>query len=352
MAHLPIVYSEHHRRHDTAGVLVEGRPLGSFELPERVEIILAALQAAGLGPVLSPRDHGLAPILALHDPEYVQFLRTVYDEQAAFYGEPGPVVTWTFAGRHAARKPHTFHGLKGYYAFGWGTPILEGTWEAAYWSAQCALTAAHLVREGEPLAYALCRPPGHHAAADLYGGYCYLNNAGLAAHNLLPAGRVAILDVDYHHGNGTQLLFYEHPDVLYCSLHAHPDEDYPYYWGDADERGAGPGLGTNHNVPLPRGIGDEDYLAALDGALDAVRGWAPRHLVLSVGFDGLEGDPEGGFCLTRDGLVEVARRITALALPTVIVQEGGYQPDRLGANAVAFLLALLQPGGSEGESWP
>jgi acetoin utilization deacetylase AcuC-like enzyme len=343
MAHLPIVYSEHHRRHDTAGVLVEGRPLGSFELPERVEIILAAVQAAGLGPVLPPRDHGLAPIQALHDAEYVEFLRTVYDEQAAYYDEPDPVVTWTFAGRHAARKPRTFHGLKGYYAFGWGTPILEGTWQAAYWSAQCALTAAGLVREGESLAYALCRPPGHHAAADLYGGYCYLNNAALATHGLLPEGRVAILDVDYHHGNGTQLLFYEHPDVFYCSLHAHPDEEYPYYWGDVDERGAGPGLGTNHNVPLPRGTGDDGYLTALDGALDVVRGWAPRHLVLSVGFDTLEGDPEGGFCLTRAGLVEVARRIAALALPMVVVQEGGYRPDRLGGNAVAFLSALL-PG--------
>ena len=345
MAHLPIVYSEHHRRHDTAGVLVEGRPLGSFELPERVEIILAALQAAGLGPVLSPRDHGLAPILALHDPEYVQFLRTVYDEQAAFYGEPGPVVTWTFAGRHAARKPRTFHGLKGYYAFGWGTPVLEGTWPAAYWSAQCALTAAGLVLEGEPLAYALCRPPGHHAAADLYGGYCYLNNAALAAHSLLPAGRVAILDVDYHHGNGTQLLFYEHPDVLYCSLHAHPDEDYPYYWGDVDEQGSGAGEGTNYNWPLPRDTDDERYLSALDEALAVVQGWMPRYLVLSVGLDGLEGDPEGSFRLTLNGLQQVGLRIAALALPTVVVQEGGYRPETLGESAVTFLSALLPSGG-------
>ena len=341
MDRLPILFSERHRLHDTAGVLIEGRPLGSFELPARAEIILAAVQAAGLGPVIQPQDHGLAPILAVHDGDYVNFLRSVHDQQAAYYDEAGPVVPWTFANRRAARKPRTFHGLKGYYAFGWGTAILEGTWQAAYWSAQCALSAADLVRGGEPLAYALCRPPGHHAAADLYGGYCYLNNAAIAARSLLPGGTVAILDVDYHHGNGTQLLFYEDPSVLYCSLHAHPDEDYPYYWGDVDERGSGPGTGTNHNWPLPRDTGDERYLAALDEALAVVRDWRPGYLVLSVGFDGLEGDPEGGFRLTQGGLQEIARRIGTLALPTVVVQEGGYQPETLGASAVAFLTALL-----------
>jgi acetoin utilization deacetylase AcuC-like enzyme len=348
MAWLPVVYSERHRLHDTAGVLVEGRPLDSFEVPARAEIILEALRAADLGPVSEPQDHGLAPILALHDADYVQFLRSVYQEQAAYYREAVPVVPWTFANRHAARKPQTFHGLKGYYAFGWGSPILEGTWQAAYWSAQCALSAADLVRAGEPLAYALCRPPGHHAAADLYGGYCYLNNAALAAHSLLAEGSVAILDVDYHHGNGTQLLFYENPAVLYCSLHVHPDEDYPYYWGDVDERGSGPGQGTNYNWPLPRGTGDQRYLAALDEALAVVQGWMPRYLVLSVGFDSLEGDPEGGFRLTRGAFQEMGRRIAALALPTVVVQEGGYQPLTLGQSVVAFLSALLPSGGAKG----
>lgn len=348
MDRLPVLYSERHKLHDTAGVLVDGRPLGGFELPARAEIIREALQAAGLGPVVAPQDHGLAPILALHDPDYVQFLRSVHEEQAVYSGAAGPAVPETFANRHAARRPRTFHGLKGYYAFGCGSPILEGTWEAAYWSAQCALGAADLVRDGEPLAYALCRPPGHHAAADLYGGYCYLNNAAMAAHSLLPGGRVAILDVDYHHGNGTQLLFYRDPSVLYCSLHVHPDEDYPYYWGDVDERGAGPGQGSNHNWPLPRGTGDEGYLAALDEALAVLCDWIPRFLVLSVGFDGLDGDPEGSFRLTRDGLRETGRRIAALGLPTVVVQEGGYKPETLGQSAVAFLLALLPAGGGDG----
>jgi acetoin utilization deacetylase AcuC-like enzyme len=336
------VYSDRHKLHKTDEVLVEGRPLENYEIPARAEIILGAIQAAGLGPVVAPRDHGLDPILAVHHSEYVEYLQTVNAESAAYFQEPGPVMVWSFASRHAARKPRGFLGLKGYYSFSWGTPVLEGTWEAAYWSAQCALTAAALVREGGAAAYALCRPPGHHAAGDLYGGYCYLNNAAIAARSLQGAAgdgrdRVAILDVDYHHGNGTQIVFYEDPSVLYCSLHADPDQEYPYYWGGADERGAGPGEGTNRNWPLPRGSGDAAYLAALDEALAAIGGFGPRYLVVSVGLDTVAGDPEGGFQLSATGLGEVARRIAALALPTVVVQEGGYLLERLGENAVYFL---------------
>jgi len=209
------------------------------------------------------------------------------------------------------------------------------------------------VREGLRAAYALCRPPGHHAAADLYGGYCYLNNAAIAARYLQSSGsrpsslpesralptptKVAILDIDYHHGNGTQLIFYADPAVLYCSLHVHPDEDYPYYWGDADETGVGPGEGTNCNWPLPRGTGDKAYLAALDEALAAIGEFAPDYLVVSAGLDTTEGDPEGGFCLSTEGLHAIGECIAGLAMPTVVVQEGGYRLDRLGDNAVAFL---------------
>jgi acetoin utilization deacetylase AcuC-like enzyme len=335
---MQIVYSEAHRRHATDDVQVEGHPLDSKDGPARVDTILDAMQSAQWGPVIEPADHGLGPILAVHDADYVSFLRSAYDESAAYFKEAGPVFTWTFAVRHAARKPRGFLGLKGYYAFGWGTPILEGTWDAAYWSAQCALTAADLVRDGERVAYALCRPPGHHAAADLYGGYCYLNNAAIAARSLQAKGsRIAILDVDYHHGNGTQLIFFSDPRVLYCSLHAHPDEEYPYYWGDIDEIGEGPGEGTNRNWPLPRGTDDASYLAALDEALAAIRRFEPRYLVLSAGLDTVADDPEGGFCLTVEGLQQVGGRIAALDLPTVIVQEGGYLLDRLGENAIAFL---------------
>jgi acetoin utilization deacetylase AcuC-like enzyme len=337
-----IVYTDRHRRHATEQVQYEGHPFSGYEVPARVEAILSALQAAQLGPVAAPTDHGVMPILAVHEAGYVEFLRSVYAESAAYLGRAEPVFTETFATRFAGRKPRNFLALKGYYAFGWGSPILEGTWEAAYWAAQCALSAADLVRDGRvPAAYALCRPPGHHASADLYGGYCYLNNAGIAARYLQLAGeRVAVLDVDYHHGNGTQAIFYSDPGVLYASLHADPDEEYPFYWGARDERGEGPGLGSNWNWPLPQGVDDSTYLESLERAVAEVTRFAPRWLVVSAGLDTVAGDPEGGFRVTREGLAAIGQRIAGLHLPTVIVQEGGYQLERLGDDAVAFLRAF------------
>lgn len=344
-----VIYTPHADLHATDQVTVEGQPPDGYEVPARAEILLRAVQTAQFGAVTEPVDHGLAPILAIHDSDYVHYLRTVNAESTAYFGEPGPVFAWTFAGRHAIRKPKGFMGLKGYYAFGHSTPILAGTWEAVYWSAQCALTAADLIRDGQQtspaVTYALCRPPGHHAGADLYGGYCYLNNAAIAARHLQAAAsadnslrpRIAILDVDYHHGNGTQLIFYSDPSVLYCSLHAHPDEEYPYYWGGADELGEGPGIGTNRNWPLPRGTGEQAYLLALEEALAVIREFAPAYLVVSVGFDTVEGDPEGGFCLTTGSFAAIGQRIAALGLPTVLIQEGGYLLDALGESALAFL---------------
>jgi acetoin utilization deacetylase AcuC-like enzyme len=362
---MKIIYTEKHKALTTDEVTAEGRPDEAYEVPARAELIHKAVQDAQLGLVVAPTDHGLGAILAVHDPDYVEFLRNIYDESTAYFGEAGPVLAWTFAGRHAARKPRGFLGRRGYYAFGHGTPILAGTWEAAYWSAQCALTAADLVRDGQRTlsgaAYALCRPPGHHAAADLYGGYCYLNNAAIAARSLqqsLPpdahghvqhrrgeeAAKVAILDVDYHHGNGTQLAFYSDPTVLYCSLHAHPDEEYPYYWGDVDERGKGLGRGTNRNWPLPRGTGEQTYLVALEEALAFIGEFSPEYLIVSVGFDTVEGDPEGGFRLTSDSLSKVGQRIADLDLPTILIQEGGYLLDSLADSALAFLRPFADRG--------
>ena len=362
---MQIIYTEKHKALTTDEVIIGCRPDETYEVPDRAELILKAVRDAQLGPVLEPADHGLGPILAVHDPDYVSFLRSAYDESAAYFGEAAPVFAWTFAGRYAVRKPRGFMGRKGYYAFGHGTPILAGTWEAAYWSAQCALTAADLVRnEQQPLsavAYALCRPPGHHAAADLYGGYCYLNNAAIAARSLqqppLPdayehdqrrtrgeATKVAILDVDYHHGNGTQIVFYSDPTVIYGSLHAHPDEEYPYYWGDVGERGQGLGQGTNRNWPLPRGTGEHAYLAAFEEALAFIDEFSPKYLVVSVGFDTVEGDPEGGFRLTSGSLSKLGQRIAALDLPTILIQEGGYLLDSLAESALAFLRPFVDGG--------
>ncbi len=224
-------YSDTHTLHNTAGLIVDGQPFVTDEVPERAEALLAAVRDADLGPIAAPKDFGLDPILAVHDAGFVRYLQNAYTENAAYFKKAQPVFPSTFHVRRGVRKPTGILGEAGYYAFGVGSPLLEGTWAAAYGSAQCALAAAEAVRNGQPAAYALCRPPGHHADHDLYGGFCYLNNAAIAARWLGP--QVAVLDIDYHHGNGTQSIFYEDPTVLFCSIHAHPDDDYPYSWGDA-----------------------------------------------------------------------------------------------------------------------
>ncbi len=336
------IYTDRHHGHATENLVINGQPIESRETPARAEAILAAVRAAQLGPILAPTDHGLAPIRAVHDADFVMYLRTAYAQSAAYFGEARPVI----AGRNdvtserAPSCPEDFPGRRDYYTYDYEDPILEMTWDAAYWSAQCALTAADLVRAGERAAYALCRPPGHHAMPDQYGGFCYLNNVAIAARSLQADGPVAILDIDYHHGNGTQAIFYADPAALFCSLHADPDFVYPFFWGRADERGAGAGLGLNHNWPLPLHMDDVAYLVVLDEALHVIADFAPRYLLVSLGLDAAEGDLIGKFRITTQGFREIGRRIAALRFPTVIVQEGGYRLDTLGDNAVTFLRAF------------
>jgi acetoin utilization deacetylase AcuC-like enzyme len=322
------------------------------EVPERAEIILHRVQAASLGPVHPPADHRLDPIYAVHARDYVTFLQTIYMESLPVRHQsvPGaPFLADTFVPRTPRRPARHPWAKIGRYAFDVETPFLEGTWDAAYWSAQVALTAADWIAGGARVAYALCRPPGHHALADQCGGYCYLNNAAIAARHLQsgqPAvSRVAVLDIDYHHGNGTQEIFYADPTVFYVSLHAHPDIEYPFFWGGAEERGEGPGEGYNLNLPLPKGTTDDEYVEALDQALAAIRDYAPRYLVVSAGLDIAAGDPvniNAGFAVTREGFRRIGQRIAALEMPKLIIQEGGYDLEQLGENVVAFLEALVE----------
>jgi len=335
-----IIYSPKHILHATENITLDGQPFIVEELPARAEIILAALQSTSLGPILPPEDHSLEPVVAVHDTDFITYLRNAYIENAAWLGYEEAVIPGTFAvGRRDMLPPVSIAGKRGYYAFGIGSPILAGTWEAAYWSAQCALSASDAVLASRRNAYALCRPPGHHAARNLYGGFCYLNNAAIAARYLQQhtQSHIAILDVDFHHGNGTQTIFYEDPTVFYASLHADPRYDYPFYWGFAEERGAGVGLGTNLNIPLPKGTDDITYLAALDKALETLHTFAPEILVLSLGLDTAEGDSVGGMKVTPMGFQAIGEHIAALGLPTVIIQEGGYRLDTLGTNAIATL---------------
>lgn len=338
-----IIYTDRHHGHATANLVINGQPIEYLETPARAEAILAAVRAAQLGPILPPTDHGLAPILAAHDADFVTYLQTAYAQSAAYFGAPRPVI----AGRddvtfdRAPRCPEDFPGRRDYYTYDYEDPILELTWDAAYWAAQCALTAADVVRSGERAAYALCRPPGHHAMPDQYGGFCYLNNVAIAARYLQADGPVAILDLDYHHGNGTQAIFYADPAALFCSLHADPDLVYPFNWGRADERGTGAGLGLNYNWPLPLHISEAAYLAVVDEALGVIADFTPRYLLVSLGLDAAEGDLIGKFHITAEGFNAIGRRIATLGLPSVIVQEGGYRLDTLGENAVAFLRAFV-----------
>jgi acetoin utilization deacetylase AcuC-like enzyme len=321
-------------------------PERDVEVVQRGELILAALAAAALGPIAAPVDFGMEPITAVHTPGLLHLLQTAYEQvQAVMDTATSTLLSASvaapdcFAIRNlAGHVPHNIWGQLGHYCTDSTTPILAHTWEAAYWAAQLALSAASHVQQHGGTAYALCRPPGHHAYADMYGGYCFLNNAAIAAHWLAQTGaKMAIVDVDYHHGNGTQAIFYDRDDVFFCSIHADPDEEYPYYCGFAHEKGAGAGYGRNLNLPLPLGTGDKAYLAALDKALAQVTQFDPDFVIVSLGVDTAVGDPIGRFQLTEAAFGQMGAQFNQLGKPTLILQEGGYRLDTIGQNVVAFL---------------
>ncbi len=333
------VYSSHHQGHAGGLELNRGALVPCFEKPERTELILDAVRAAALGPVVAPDDAGEAPLLAVHEHHYLDFLKTAWTRWRA-EGREGCALPFCLAARGMRRDviPRGIDGLLGHYAIDVGTPIVEGTWRAAYWAAQTAVTGARLLA-GEDYAFALCRPPGHHAGPSLYGGYSFLNNAAIAAEDLRRQGhaRVAVLDVDYHHGNGTQDIFWDRGDVLYASLHADPTTDFPYFKGYADETGEGAGAGATVNLPLPRGTGWDTYGPALNRLLDRVQAFAPGALVVSLGVDTWSGDPISGFTLETHHFAQIGRAIGTLGLPTLFVFEGGYAVEPVGANVTQVL---------------
>ena len=330
-------FANEQKRHDPKGFLSSGAPQPNPEQPERAERLLAGARAAGCD-ILRPREHGLGPIAAVHTPEYLEFLENIYPRWRRIDGASQEVIPNIHPLARDGRYPASAVGQAGYHMADTSCPISAETWESACWSAWSAVDAAYAVLAGERAAYALCRPPGHHAFADVAGGFCFINNSAVAAQRLLSkSDRVAILDVDLHHGNGTQGIFYARSDVLTVSIHADPVRFYPFFWGHADERGDGPGLGYNLNLPLPRKTGDDGFMAALDAGISRIRSYAPDALVVALGLDAFEGDPFGGLSVTTDGFARIAETIAGLRLPTVIVQEGGYLCDELGANLTSFL---------------
>ncbi len=340
---MKIFYSDLHFQHAPAFEVFDGGVrVPTFEVPERAERILAALRKTGWAEILPPVDFGLNPILAVHDRDYVEFLASAWTEWLATAPEAdsatdkSALLPATFALRGQAHPAKSLLGRAGYYMMDLSAPIVAGTYAAALASANCALSAAQAITHAS-FTFALCRPPGHHAGKSHCGGYCYLNNAAIAAHWLSARGKVALLDIDYHAGNGTQDIFYERSDVLSISIHADPAFEYPYYAGYAEERGAGAGLGFHHNFPLPAGTSDEEYLATLNAALHLIREFHPTALVISAGMDIYSEDPLGKIHITREGIRQIGARIAELHLPTAVIMEGGYNNDALGDNVVAFL---------------
>ena len=331
------VFDERQRRHDPKHFMANGAISPNPEQPRRIEVLKAAAEAAGCA-FEPPADAGRGPIAAIHTPEYLTFLETIYPRWRRIDGAGDEVIPNIHPAARTDGYPRSAVGQAGYHQADTACPIAEGTWEAAYWSAQSAIHGADLVAGGERAAYALSRPPGHHAFGDLAGGFCFLNNSAIAAERFRAAGlRPAILDVDVHHGNGTQGIFYRRADVLTVSIHADPARFYPFFWGHAQERGEAEGLGFNLNIPLPRGTDDDAYLEALDAGLARVRSFGTEALVVALGLDASIDDPFKGFRVTQGGFAQIGAAIASAGLPTLFVQEGGYLSDSLGANLTRAL---------------
>ena len=349
---MQVVYSPSHLGHDITHETFMGVLVPANEVAERAEIIRTALDADGGFPRQEPTEHGDAPITAVHDPGLVRFLSSAWSEVRR-QGIPRSFLSAdTYPNRkmfegmssdaveRLVREPVFAGGRAGFWGLDSAAPLVAGTYVAARGAVDVALTTVDLVLDGgATAAYGLCRPPGHHAARSMYGGYCFFNNAAVAAHDITrrTGERVAILDVDFHHGNGSQQIFWRRGDVRYVSIHAHPDRQYPYFLGRADETGEGEGAGENLNIPLDAGATNDDYLAAVDVACESIAAVPGSVVVVSLGFDTYGLDPIGDFALTTDVYHEVGRRVAALGRRLVILQEGGYHRPSLGENARAWL---------------
>ncbi len=314
---IPIIYSPKHREHNPPYELYDGVRESYAEVPDRIESIVESLKSIRFGNFKNPLSFPLHHILAVHDLEYVRFIKNrskgLKKSELLF---PSYFINDTYA------------------------PLTRGTFSAAKSSADTALTGADRLLRGDQIVYALTRPPGHHAEPSRMGGYCYFNNAAIAAQYLSGKGKVAILDIDFHHGNGTQSIFYDRSDVLYVSLHADPRQKFPYYSGFANETGRGGGIGYTKNYSLRLGTGNRVYRSVLLNAIEEIRKYNPKYLIVSAGFDTYEHDPIGGFRLTMPFYETIGKDISSLNLPTLIIQEGGYHVKDLGEMAVRFLKGI------------
>jgi acetoin utilization deacetylase AcuC-like enzyme len=331
------VYSDKHSSHDPQFFLVRGQVKRTTEQPERAVRLLKGLND-GNHTIIAPTEFGQGPRARVHSAEYLRFLEEGWDEWTRLADYGAEMIANFHPNRVAGAYPTHIIGKLGWHTADTACPIGPGTYAGACASTDVAATAAQMVLDGEDAVYALCRPPGHHAYRDMAGGFCFMNNSAIAAEHLRQKHeRVVILDVDVHHGNGTQGIFYERPDVLTVSIHADPVGYYPFVWGYAHERGEGNGLGANLNIPLPHGTGDDGYIEAMKIAAKTIKAFAPTALVVALGLDASEKDPLAALKVTTAGFARIGAELAQLGLPTVLVQEGGYLSDILGANLTSTL---------------
>jgi acetoin utilization deacetylase AcuC-like enzyme len=345
---MKVVYSADHLRHDPQQEVSTSITHAPFEHVGRGEKIREVLAVDPQFSLVAPTQWGSEPIDAVHDAGLNAFLHSAwqrYQDEVSAAREVVPDVFFRPAlrrGMSSATEPASIAGALGWWCFETTTPITEGTYVAARSAVDVALTAAQHVLNGDTHAYGLCRPPGHHATSSLYGGYCFFNNAAIVAHHVASTRgvKVAVLDVDYHHGNGTQEIFYDRDDVLYVSLHGDPVRAYPNFLGYPDETGTGRGLGNNLNIPLDIGVDDAAYASALQVALQKISDFGAQFLVVSLGLDTFITDPICDLALTTHGFGEQGSLVGQLGIPTVVLQEGGYDVDHLGANVQSWLTGL------------
>ncbi|MBN1390272.1 MAG: histone deacetylase family protein [Candidatus Thermoplasmatota archaeon] len=328
---IPLIINDKHEIHHV-------HERGYVQSPVRIRSIMKGLDQSGLFEKVRVLKHPDREITSVHEKDFVNYLRTICEKLP----EGRSVYPYVFPIRNKARPPRELLVRAGYYCIDTFTPLNRNAYLAARRAVDCALTGADRLLKGDMLSYALVRPPGHHAGRDYFGGFCYFNSAAIAANRLSREGKVAILDIDYHHGNGTQDIFYDRDDVLTLSIHCHPKFAYPYFTGFKEETGVGKGIGMNINHPLPEHLEPSRYIEALSSSLRSIKRFSPDHLVIALGLDTVKGDPTGSWDLSGADLETNGRMIGGSRIPTLVVQEGGYRTRSLGSNARHFFKGLFQ----------
>jgi acetoin utilization deacetylase AcuC-like enzyme len=341
---MKVIFTDEHRKHDGAMEFLNGKLVPMFEMPRRMDMVMDRVRSQGFKEILPPQPIGLEPARRVHSDAFLEFLSVAWERWHRDWPKTTFAAPFTFAMRRLGQKPgKSAVSQFGYWCFDLSSPFVPGTWDAIKAAHDVAITGQRLVAGGERAVFSVCRPPGHHAMKDMAGGYCYINNAASAAQAFRDGGaaKVAVLDVDYHHGNGTQDIFYDRDDVLFVSLHGHPDQEYPYFLGYAEETGSGKGEGFNVNYPLPWGTGWDSYRQALADGIGKVEAFRPDALVVSLGVDTFEADPISHFKLKSPDYLEMGAMIAALNKPTLSVMEGGYAVEEIGINAVNVLTGFM-----------